>query len=1415
MNHPAFVTRVDAAPAVFQYIGGLKVEELIIELIQNELDAHSTETSIQFQPTKLVCQGNGQNITDNGWKRLSYLMGAGDEVASKRSQIGVKNHGLKTCFRLGDEIKIRSDELLTIQTLYGDGYDQDPRPGTFERPIKDPNPIFTGTSIEVPYRTKTLSTTIGEPIEIPVVGPGFLEELFSGVCETLAKMIIGAIRPGKREKYVLTLSHHSLGSARYTFSSTVASRVGKYQHYSRKCIVKKSDGTYPAKYVEECFLLNVKKPIDLTRDIPEFYINRGGYFYSEISWPISQSRKPISGEGYKRYPLSYSRNSKAGKTGLGVSFSGPYYSDSERARAVENDKYNDLIDTCCIRALVTILKSHLIPRYGGQILDLLISIGEISDDDLIRTLILEMIAQKAVPLALPENRNSGYRNFKLIPPRNKRPPFGPRQDVDGDEVAIIIPCLSYKPDTFQKRLAFLCHDRANMIHPSIPSPIIKSLNSMINDEDIPIISFDEKDAIDRFQPEIETQFFQWNNEQEWIDELGNVIVSEQYLYLIHDLFLSKDIIEGKSIFETIKSMSGNAYLPDTQGMLRRKSDLFLASFLPPSLDMGGEYPLVNEQLSKHPLLRRASWKIPRLTLNSFFDMLDEMELNETLGRQLWTWVKNHSKKITPNYLRRLADYKIWPDLDNELHILSDLCWPNRKIVSTILDDFIFKPHSQIRTIPAIKKAKAGKYSLRKFPTEAEFESFVSEGMSGFEKELILSKSEVERFLEFERHLISFSRIPILKKYLNDLSLFSYTLNQLGALRGVEDIVVPGAEINKIGLHPKDIARHSNSSLYHIPAWKPLDYPNRSQLLDAIKYYPDNVSALTYRIKYYLKACTTETIEETSQDIKEIDCIPWEGEFIAPMNCAFSGNRDYWGDWKHKLTVKKLSANSQNLYTKIGVLPGTPSTTSSIEFFEWLNEQSELVIQNHLDCILRHLQHQDKSVDWFNQNYGLPCVPVIISKGHVELVSVSEIRRSQSPIFRNDFKPIVDQIQGNPQTPFKLTIQSHPKISKPIVTILKMLGVKSLKAKTDVPDSVEPVGDVFDAPHLVQILEHLQSRAVQRELQKRLTDLDLDIEVHALKHTWHEKLRKIANIKIAFQVSAVCKINRHFFEYEVNGGLDRISQILWISQNTDSIKTFYKQIVTIVFEESAEFLALVLENALMSKYTELSASLAAKSDRRGDATLPIQEEDENPESSGDLVHTKKTHKPEELDPDQNIPKPGDLTYNPKTQYPQQSQKSKPEKVEYSGSSRVHSAKEEHAKKLLKSEHYAYHCQACLTKKSISELAPIGSYVEFVPNRRKLIEAHHPDQVHAHGARDGGNLLILCQYHHHRYGDALTNSIITQQLRNNSKSMSIQFDLSGESAEVSGMIISFNETTLDEKIDLFFTIEHAKTWLNPPS
>ena len=152
-----YVQHFDVVPQFWQFLTELRFDDLIVELIQNELDANASRTTITFYADRLVCQGDGEPVSEDGWRRLAFVMGAGDQVESKRFRIGVKNHGLKACFGLGDEIVLRSDGRSTIQTLYKDGLDEHPSPGTLPRPEPDDGAPLTGCLVEVPYRTKSLS----------------------------------------------------------------------------------------------------------------------------------------------------------------------------------------------------------------------------------------------------------------------------------------------------------------------------------------------------------------------------------------------------------------------------------------------------------------------------------------------------------------------------------------------------------------------------------------------------------------------------------------------------------------------------------------------------------------------------------------------------------------------------------------------------------------------------------------------------------------------------------------------------------------------------------------------------------------------------------------------------------------------------------------------------------------------------------------------------------------------------------------------------------------------------------------------------------------------------------------------------------------------------------------------------------
>ena len=71
-----FHQRIDYSAAFFQVINNFKKSYILTELIQNELDAHSTETTIEFLKDKIISFGNGKQIKNNEWEKLSVLFGS-------------------------------------------------------------------------------------------------------------------------------------------------------------------------------------------------------------------------------------------------------------------------------------------------------------------------------------------------------------------------------------------------------------------------------------------------------------------------------------------------------------------------------------------------------------------------------------------------------------------------------------------------------------------------------------------------------------------------------------------------------------------------------------------------------------------------------------------------------------------------------------------------------------------------------------------------------------------------------------------------------------------------------------------------------------------------------------------------------------------------------------------------------------------------------------------------------------------------------------------------------------------------------------------------------------------------------------------------------------------------------------------
>ncbi|MGR4001097.1 MAG: hypothetical protein OD811_04840, partial [Alphaproteobacteria bacterium] len=244
-----FVFKVDQTPIFWAFLNDLDRKDLFAELVQNDLDQGATRTIISFEKTQMTCEGNGKPIDAAGWARLTYIQGAGDEVVAKQGGVGVKNHGLKVAFTIGDEIRILSDAKEITQTLYKHGRDRAPSPGAHPEARENPQPPFKGCRIIVTYRDKDLMPQEGEAITLGAVSEQDIENLFKSACSRAPEQFAGIISPDSIPQYELVLRHWRLGEALFVFSCIRATKIPKHKRmkvFRRHCKVSGDVPDLPA-----------------------------------------------------------------------------------------------------------------------------------------------------------------------------------------------------------------------------------------------------------------------------------------------------------------------------------------------------------------------------------------------------------------------------------------------------------------------------------------------------------------------------------------------------------------------------------------------------------------------------------------------------------------------------------------------------------------------------------------------------------------------------------------------------------------------------------------------------------------------------------------------------------------------------------------------------------------------------------------------------------------------------------------------------------------------------------------------------------------------------------------------------------------------------------------------------------------
>ena len=1391
-----FVQRFDAEPQFWQFLRGLRSDDLIVELIQNDLDANASRTSIAFTSDRLICQGDGEPVSEDGWQRLSFVMGAGVEVESKRFRIGAKNHGLKACFWLGDEIIVRSDGFRMIQTLYKDGYEKPPSPGTFLRPVPDGSAPPTGCSIEVPYRKRELVVTRGENLTIGIPARGSLEGFFKDACELLPVRMLGVVRPGIRDHYTLCLSHYDLGSVEIHWRAKKGRNVNsrgrrRFTVFGRECDTSSKAPCTPSTAIHErACTFRVPFPAGTRPDIPDFFFRDKRSFWAEIAWLTDKRGKPRSAKGIRRYPIGYAATSEAALSGIGVHFSGPYISDAERHGTTQLNSLNTYIDDACKDALVGIMSGYLLHRHGGRAMELYMADPGGSDDESLNDLLERTLDRQALPLASIVARGSK---------QTKRLVLGPRKKSDGTRRRVVLPMFRWNQERISPLLSKICPSEEDQIDNTVPSSILSCLAGKM-DITTDVITFDENDAVERIQPKLEAKWFPWNEETEWQTALGNPSIARVYLDVLY-----KTIQRGELKSES--EVIANTYLPDESSRVRPLVEMFSAINLSPSLGAQAHVPLLHPELQGHRLLRRRVWKPKPFRLDDYLDKA-QLETASLAGRKsFWNWLHNHWRTIKQRQtLIRTATLPVWPSANGNLLPLDSLCEPRSKPMLSVIGDAIVRPSRELLRTGIVSRTGRGRLTFRNTPSFQEFEEFLTARIKQFPRDRQLTANERREFHKLEKDFaVLASSTPLLRKYLGMLGEDHHiALDKNGFLRNPGELVRDVVGLQRLHLLDKHIIDRPNSILDRIDSWKPRTAPSTDQIVDTLRGDGERSDAHVPRLQEYVRQSKRENAKPVG--LLDIRCIPVEGKLLSPNEIALRGSRDFWGNWKIRVPMTDINAETQRLYRSVGVIAGTPNIDSSRRFFQWLESQDPDVVAGHADQILRHINHDPGPRAWSDEFPQIPFILVESDKNRVRLVTKAYATKSRSKVVIPDFEELGESIRNDPKKrPVEIAIVERPRVTTPVTARLREFGLRTLSDYAGDPVGAVGMGKTNLLPSnfdFMGILDSLRSGLKGRQLQKRLAKLDLDTPESTLRSNWRERLAIVQDIRAADSVTAIYKLVRRRFSVLVDGELDKASGTLWLKSDTDLRTVFFEVIAAHVFERPKKYYGSVLDQAykmeIKERYPlEYLNGVQPPEDVESDDTASPHGGDSS------LSATIAVHRMPKPDPSKNIPNPGPIPHGDGVIR-------RSSKTRRAGS-RPYSADENAQIADLKEKQYAWHCQACLAEAAPETLAPASSYVEGSENRRRIIEAQHCDHVNAGGARHAGNILLLCHYHHGALGDAITRTQVTRALcQGSNRRLTFNAD-DGVSNSILGKIVTVQPPQRETPVSLFFTKGHADYWL----
>lgn len=334
-----------ASSSLDEFVHGHTYSDMVTELIQNEFDAGGTHVELDLAAHHMQVTGNGKIIDQNGWNRLSVMLGTGvaadsdgstREIPPKHGLIGSKNFGLNSLFLIGDRIDVASGGRHSFKDRFH---------GAPERPEHDPQTMNRpGVIIHVEYRNK-------EDGDYDSFTPDLEQQMLDGLVEHFEYCAVKLTQPTSKSgiKTIEVISDRLDRRIVWKQESTPVECPDR-STTAVECTVHVQDGTGAdlpnlrllLKEIE--FQESIPIPASLRipasfkdGEIPKYFQPRKGRVRIGISVRLARGQLDVDHQGLFYYPLGL----RAGRTGNAVSIDAPFNLDSNRSRLREDSEWND------------------------------------------------------------------------------------------------------------------------------------------------------------------------------------------------------------------------------------------------------------------------------------------------------------------------------------------------------------------------------------------------------------------------------------------------------------------------------------------------------------------------------------------------------------------------------------------------------------------------------------------------------------------------------------------------------------------------------------------------------------------------------------------------------------------------------------------------------------------------------------------------------------------------------------------------------------------------------------------------------------------------------------------------------------------------------------------------------------------